>query len=184
MAAAPLAGRSLSTRVLETDRPVHDDLTVKYGIKALRPVAAKPAGPVRSARAALRGWTGRDRGQNWQSQPESVRYGLWLLPVSLELGGSSRRRGWLPGGTVAGRTTFALDKAVSEAGTVHLVVKAPRLCLPGNPGWEELTGVLEHATTLRKHQELEIETLASAASRLSQPRFKARPAQSILRLAA
>ncbi len=108
VARARAEGLEIHTLVLKSVLPIdHSDLVIKEGIVAARH---------------------RVRPQMMHSprrlHPQTLRYGLWGFPVSITLPGTSR---WLPGGGGTRAARFEIDRAISERGTLHLAVDAPRL---------------------------------------------------------
>ena len=161
---ARAAGLAVSTLVLKTSElEDHCDLAIKQGITAVRHPCLEDA--AKNPR---------------RLQPQTLRYGLWSFPVSLELPHASR---WLPGGG-GGHTARALiDQAINERGLVQLAIDAPRLAARGYAAERVLQRVLEHAERRRQQGLLDVVTLGNMARKLSS-QHHGQPSRSILRPAA
>lgn len=153
-AAAMDAGLSMSTLTVAGEGvPAHLDVTAKYGINAL----------VRTAQA----------GGSRRTEPQTLRYGVWGVPATVQLGDSG---GWWS--NQARRATAEIDRAIRANATCCLHLDGSR---------SELLAVLErvmaHVQRRRVEGRLHVETVGQVAARLAQPKVAARPARSILRAA-
>ena len=140
----------------------HLDLLVKRGITAVRP---GQGGAARSAKLP---------------QPGPLRYGVWAIPAAAVLPAATR---WFGAGIVTHAAQRAIDRAVAYSATLHLAIDGPRMLERPEAGLKLLESMLRHASQRREEGRLELQTLAAAASTLSQLGCVI-PLRSILRPAA
>jgi len=112
------------------------------------------------------------------AQPKAVHYGVWEVPGSAKL---PMRRTWF--GSGQGKLWRRVRRTAEEAGTFHLVVDADAMAAGGQREVRTLDWLVARAATLRDRGLLHIETLRTAAERLSDVRTQS-PQRSILRSAA
>lgn len=110
--------------------------------------------------------------------PRALHYGVWEMPIS---GKHPMRSSWL---WSAGRILWRqIRRAASDASTFHLVVDVPAVEEEGDRAEHSITWLMRRVAEMRDRGMLQIETLASAAARLSDVPT-ALPQRSILRSAA
>jgi len=110
--------------------------------------------------------------------PRALHYGVWELPVIERLPLPSS---WLPGG---GRSLARrLRRAARDAATLHLVIDAPAVERAGSRSERTIARVARRIASLRDRGLVRVETLGTAATRLSHVPAVV-PQQSILRRAA
>lgn len=138
----------------------HVDLVVKQGIRAV--VAT-------TSEAANRQTT---------SGPRALHYGVWEFSITerLPLGSS-----WLPGS--GWKLSRAIHRAAREAATIHVVIDASALEEAGRSATNAVERLLRRVAKLRDRGLVQVETLGTAAARLSDLPA-ATPQRSILRSAA
>lgn len=152
------AGLDVSTLLLRgVDLTDHLDIAVKYAITAVR--------------------NGIQQGHR---APQSLRYGLWQVPVSESLPGASR---WQVGGGRGRSARREIDRACVTAGVVHFAIDALRLAERGPAALHVLDRVLRYADEQRRKRLLMVETLSTTTRLLTGGRTSL-PSQSILRKAA
>jgi hypothetical protein len=153
-----IAIHSLVPRVEPVGR--HIDLVVKQGIRAVAGVEISP-----SSRRS-------------QITPTSLHYGVWELPVTLRLPQPSAWRfitGW--------RLRRQIRRAAREASLLHLVIDVPAVAQEGPRCEAMIARLIVHIAELGDPGLLQVETLGTAAARLSHvPPLS--PQHSILRRAA
>lgn len=138
----------------------HIDLVVKHELRAL----------VATADEAAR----RSSGVG----PRPLHYGVWEFAATERLPLKST---WWPGG--GWKLWRHVRRAVRDAATVHLVIDASALEAAGGSASRELERLLQRVARLQARGQIQVETLAAAAGRLSAPPH-AKPQRSILRAAA
>jgi hypothetical protein len=110
--------------------------------------------------------------------PRALHYGVWEMPTSGKL---PMRSSWL---WSAGRILWRqIRRAASDAATFHLVIDVPAVEEEGSRAETSITWLMRRVAELRDRGLLHIETLATAAARLSDVPT-ALPQRSILRGAA
>jgi hypothetical protein len=156
------AGMEISTLVVrEADPAEHLDIVVKQGLNVVR-TATHDA---------------RSRGVK---QPQPLRFGLWEMPVSLQLPGASR---WAPGGGSLWIAKRRIGQSAQAPAVFHLVVDSLAMAAKGSAAQGVLDKVLRHAAHFQSRNLLTVATLAATAAQLSGER-RATSARSILRPAA
>ncbi len=149
--AAGLNAVALVPRVARIGRDL--DLVVKQGVRAVAGVGTTVG----------------------TAEPRPLHYGVWELPVSCRL---PVERGWWPGGV--GWVRRAIRRAARAAATFHLVVDAPALEREGTRAERTVERLLRYAAGLRDRGLLRVQTLGTAAARLSDVPVVS-PQRSILR---
>lgn len=137
----------------------HVDLVVKQGIRAV----------VATGKAAQRHVT---------AGPRALHYGVWEFSITerLPLGSS-----WLPGS--GWKLSRAIHRAAREAATIHVIIDASALEKVGRSATNTIERLLRRVAKLRDRGLVQVETLGTAAARLSDLPA-ATPQRSILRSAA
>ena len=151
-----LAARSLVVR--HAVAAEHIDLLVKYAIAAVRGPVAK---------------------QTPTALPQSLRYGVWQLPVSAVLPGPTAS--WLSGPLHHLQVQRSVRQAAAQVR--HLAIDAARLARCGSCAERPVLRTLQLAARWRDQNRVQVETMTRLADRLA-PAHRPRPAQSILRQAA
>jgi hypothetical protein len=164
---AQAAGCSPTTLALPAGHLAeHLDLLVKHGISAVRT----------TRKGASRGfwswWRGKQDTVAADSQPHSLRWGLWEFDGSLELSRQGLRR--------VNRTISA---AAAASALAHIVVDLALLAGQGAAGWKQFERMLDQVDELRREQTIELLTVAAFVASLTRTRHSP-PARSILRPAA
>jgi len=138
----------------------HIDLVVKHGIRAV--VSTNSEMSQRST----------------SSGPRAMHYGVWEFAATERL---PLRSTWLPG---SGWKLFrSIRRAAQNSATVHLVIDAPAVEQAGRAPIQAIERLLRRIAKLRDRGLVQVETLGTAAERLSDLPT-AKPQRSILRRAA
>jgi hypothetical protein len=106
--------------------------------------------------------------------PAASRFGFWQLPVTVAL--SASRGTWWSSQVRA--ASAAIDRAIATGGVCHLHADVLR---PETAA--TLDRLAQHVQVRRAENALRVESLTQFAARISQPRFAAQPARSILKVA-
>lgn len=161
------AGIEITTLALRgTELNDHLDLAVKQGISVIRA----------DYREVSSGWFARPV----PGTPATVRFGLWDVPASMRLPGTSR---WKPGGGGRRRARTGIAAAIVNHGVFQIQVDALLLAERGTMAEHTLEQIVRHALSRQQEGFLEIGTLAMVARKLAGERT-ANPARSILHSAA
>jgi len=137
----------------------HIDLVVKNGIQAV--VFTQEQAGKRHAGAG----------------PRALHYGVWEFSATSRL---PLRSSWLPGGSW--RLSRNLRRAGKDASTVHLLLDVSAIEVAGRSATQSVEWLMRRVARLRNRGLLEVETLGTAAARLSELPTTT-PQQSILRKA-
>ena len=161
------AGLDISTVTHDPSWGAWDiDLLAKHGVSVIR-AASGSAGSARPIAS--------DNSRTVQT----LRYGLWYVPISGTLSGS----GWMPFFTQLSRLKRAVDQTVRERGWVHLRIDAVSLARADVAGGlRAVERLLRYLDQLRSSGRIEVETLCESAIR-RQPKRTTAAATSILRAA-
>jgi hypothetical protein len=116
-------------------------------------------------------------GETTVASAHSIHYGVWEFGVRSRL---PQRRSWLPGS--GWKLARSIQQAAKEAATVHLVIDVAAVEEAGNPATNSVERLLRKTQKLQDRGLVCVETLATAAARLSD-RPAATPQRSILRAA-
>jgi hypothetical protein len=161
------AGIPISTLALRgTELADHLDLVAKQEILAVRDDFHEIA----------KGWLAKSTVRT----PAALRFGLWDVPASMRLPGTSR---WKLGGGGRRRCRSGIDKAIAECSVFHIQIDALSLADRGSMAEHALEQILRHAAIRQQQGALEITTIAGVARKLMGERTTA-PARSILHPAA
>ena len=87
----------------------------------------------------------------------------------------------LPARGDVARARHAIDDACAGRGVCQLVIDVPQLIAAGGPDLARLERILRYARRRQAQGQLEFESIASLAARLTCPRRRTVPARSILR---
>jgi hypothetical protein len=136
----------------------HIDLVVKQGVTAVWPLSTVAHNLTRT------------------TVPKSLHYGLWEFATSGRLPLAS---GWRAGH----RLQKSIRRAADEGATFQLFIDLPAIAQQGMAAEKTAFKVVQYITALRRRGILEVETVATAAHRLSEVPL-ATPQRSILRVAA
>ncbi len=142
----------------------HTDVLIKQGIMAIGNAGRLPAG-----------WFRRRRIDN---SPQAIRFGLWQIPASRRLTGTSD---WLWSAGLKSRR--GIDRAVRTKSVYHLAIDAAALAACGRSVLAAIEKILRHASRRRDEAALRMTTLSGAAALLMGDR-RSMPARSILHPAA
>ena len=119
-------------------------------------------------------------GHGWsrtRHQPRAMRYGMWHLPASLHLPGSSR---WSAVDSLQARV--GIDRAAQDCRYFQIVLDVPRLAVLGGSAMRMVERIVHHAVRRRELDRVQLTSMAKAAASFSyQPRVA--PSRSILRAA-
>jgi len=160
------AGLNISTLALRgTELIDHLDLLVKQDISVLR--------------GEFREMTTRWFSKPVCQAPAALRFGLWGIPASLRLPGTSR---WKLGGGGRRRGRNGIDEAIANRGVYHIQIDALEFTERGHMAEHVLESILRHATLRQREGALEIVTLAGVSRKLGGERTST-PARSILHAA-
>ncbi len=138
----------------------HIDLVVKHGIRAV----------VETTDHA-------DSRRETTTAPRALHYGVWEFSTTERL---PLRSSWLPGG---GWKLFRkIRRAAREAATIHVVIDASAVEVAGRSASNAIERLMRRVAKLRDRGLVQVETLGTAATRLSDLPV-ATPQRSILRRA-
>jgi hypothetical protein len=137
----------------------HIDLVVKSGIQAV--VDSQQNANARPTRPS----------------PRALHYGVWEFSATNRL---PLRSSWLPGSNW--KLARNLRRAGKDAATIHLVIDVPAIEVAGYTATQRVEWIMRRVAKLRDRGVLQVETLGTAAARLSDLPA-AKPQRSILRQA-
>jgi hypothetical protein len=145
-------------------------LLAKYGMSALHVTDQGDGARTSTSRIRRAGQWLLPMATRSGAVPQKLRWGLWRMPQAISLANEG-----------AWRVRHAIDRAVATADMIHVEIDLGSVSAGARRQTEELASVVRQISSYSRQGGLQTQTLAPAATVLSQPRHTAAPACSILR---